>query len=117
MTDEEQDERDFIEYSARLSLHEFLLEIVFASDFVFHADPQGDFARFRDRTLDLIRFKAGVSDTGALADGPADLSLQIQGETIRLAEKFFDKTSERLTSILKQRESIIDQFRKQSQNN
>jgi len=88
-------EGEFIEFSARLTFNEFMLELIVANDFAPRSDAQEGLRQFREQFLYLMRYKM----TGVKDDMPDSLSLAIQDESIKLAERFFDKCADRIAQI------------------
>jgi hypothetical protein len=82
-----------IETAALMTVHEFLLEIAFANTFAQSPDSTAAFEKFRRDFLDRIQYKARVGDD------PANVSLLVQSEAVKFAERFCEKVHARMTDI------------------
>ena len=71
--------------AARLTLHEFLLEIFHANLFASAPNPRAELEAFRAEVLDLIRYKSRTSDIDNAS------GLRLQQEVSDIAEKFLAK--------------------------
>lgn len=78
-----------IEIDARLTLHEFLLELAFANAF----NEEEKFEQFRKKALELVRYRLYSSDK-LFSPADADRGL-VHDKTIEVSERFFEKVASR----------------------
>jgi hypothetical protein len=85
------DKEDLVKLYAKLTLHELLLEIAFAHNYISLANPMIDWQKF---STDFSKLLQTYNDD-------SDIQVQVATETQRQAESFLIKTENRLKSILK----------------
>ena len=84
-----------IELSARMSFHEFLLEVHHANFFGHSTDPDAELAAFRNTAIERIRYRStpvGSDDTAA--------AMAVQDRLVEIAERYFDRVAERMQDVV-----------------
>jgi hypothetical protein len=88
--------REEIQFAARGTLHDFLLEALFAMALADHPQPPEMFKELRAQLMHLIQFKTRVSPN--IPDG--DYAVLLHEELVRQSEHFFDNVEARMKNIL-----------------
>ena len=92
------DEEDLIELSARLTVHEFLLEILYARGFAAADDPTAALEAFRREFLDRVRHRSWARHPAP--DHREDRTVEeIRMKSLTLAERFVEKVAERTNDL------------------
>jgi len=95
-------DKNFATLYARMSVHEFLLEIVVSEMFLSYPNPEISFNQFSSEFLERLNFGAEIHTTNP----NPELLNQIQSEALEIAENFLNKTWERLSDKLKANEKF-----------
>lgn len=79
-----------IDLSARMAIHAFLLEQLFANQAMLAKNPEADWEALATQLMNSIRFKT-------TAPGDAPELVEMHARMIAHAERFFSRVSERVS--------------------